>query len=164
MVNVVDGGKQLYTHGIIYHKKTGCGSKANPRKWREMKWIQISPFAPTNNQQPQTCNNNTHQPNRPQTSAPRTTAPTAAALTTYQPEIRAIEMNTSNATATTNPSGSGLPVMRGVEYRCGDCGARNMIKGGDPVRCRQCGFRILYKTRTKRCESTIRSIFCFEYT
>jgi DNA-directed RNA polymerase I, II, and III subunit RPABC4 len=40
--------------------------------------------------------------------------------------------------------------MRGVEYRCGDCGARNVIKGGDPVRCRQCGFRILYKTRTKR--------------
>ncbi|KAL7482608.1 hypothetical protein ACHAW6_008348 [Cyclotella cf. meneghiniana] len=43
--------------------------------------------------------------------------------------------------------------MRGVEYRCGDCGARNIIKGGDPVRCRQCGFRILYKTRTKRCKS-----------
>jgi DNA-directed RNA polymerase I, II, and III subunit RPABC4 len=42
---------------------------------------------------------------------------------------------------------------RGVEYRCGDCGARNMVKGGDPVRCRQCGFRILYKTRTKRCKS-----------
>lgn len=47
-------------------------------------------------------------------------------------------------------SGSGVPIMRGVEYRCGDCGARNMIKGGDPIRCRQCGFRILYKTRTKR--------------
>ena len=42
--------------------------------------------------------------------------------------------------------------MRGVEYRCGDCGAKNLIKGGDPVRCRQCGFRILYKTRTKRCK------------
>jgi DNA-directed RNA polymerase subunit RPC12/RpoP len=39
----------------------------------------------------------------------------------------------------------------GVEYRCGDCGAKNIIKGGDPVRCRQCGFRILYKMRTKRC-------------
>ena len=45
-----------------------------------------------------------------------------------------------------------IPLMRGVEYRCGDCGARNVIKGGDPVRCRQCGFRILYKTRTKRCK------------
>jgi DNA-directed RNA polymerase I, II, and III subunit RPABC4 len=48
--------------------------------------------------------------------------------------------------------GGGIPLIRGVEYRCGDCGARNLIKGGDPVRCRQCGFRILYKTRTKRCE------------
>jgi len=43
------------------------------------------------------------------------------------------------------------PVLRGVEYRCGDCGALNTIKGGDPIRCRQCGFRILYKVRTKRC-------------
>jgi len=44
----------------------------------------------------------------------------------------------------------GVPIVRGVEYRCGDCGAKNIIKTGDPVRCRQCGFRILYKTRTKR--------------
>lgn len=43
-------------------------------------------------------------------------------------------------------------VVSGVEYRCGDCGARNVIKGSDPVRCRHCGFRILYKIRTKRCE------------
>eukprot|EP00804_Cyclotella_cryptica_P015911 CCRYP_006404-RA/>CCRYP_006404-RA protein AED:0.23 eAED:0.23 QI:189/1/1/1/0/0/2/1672/66 len=59
-------------------------------------------------------------------------------------------MNTSTAGPAGTTTGTGLPVMRGVEYRCGDCGARNMIKGGDPVRCRQCGFRILYKTRTKR--------------
>jgi DNA-directed RNA polymerase I, II, and III subunit RPABC4 len=52
--------------------------------------------------------------------------------------------------STSTPAGSTIPVMRGVEYRCGDCGAKNNIKGGDPVRCRQCGFRILYKTRTKR--------------
>jgi len=49
----------------------------------------------------------------------------------------------------------GIPIVRGVEYRCGDCGARNNIKGGDPVRCRQCGFRILYKTRTKRRTCTL---------
>jgi DNA-directed RNA polymerase I, II, and III subunit RPABC4 len=47
---------------------------------------------------------------------------------------------------------SSLLQFRGVEYRCGDCGARNNIKSGDPVRCRQCGFRILYKMRTKRCK------------
>eukprot|EP00957_Ditylum_brightwellii_P150581 11465856-Ditylum_brightwellii.AAC.1 len=49
-------------------------------------------------------------------------------------------------------AGTGLPILRGVEYRCGDCGARNVVKGGDPVRCRHCGFRILYKTRTKQRE------------
>jgi DNA-directed RNA polymerases I, II, and III subunit RPABC4 len=63
---------------------------------------------------------------------------------------------TSKAPSTTTPEVPGtstVPALsRGVEYRCGDCGARNVIKGGDPVRCRQCGFRILYKTRTKRCE------------
>jgi len=47
-----------------------------------------------------------------------------------------------------------VPAFRGVEYRCGDCGARNVIKSTDPVRCRQCGFRILYKIRTKRRELT----------
>ncbi len=47
----------------------------------------------------------------------------------------------------------GVPIVKGVEYRCGDCGAKNIIKAGDPVRCRHCGFRILYKTRTKRCKS-----------
>lgn len=57
---------------------------------------------------------------------------------------------TTPAAAATTPSG--IPLSRGVEYRCGDCGAKNLIKGGDPVRCRQCGFRILYKTRTKRCK------------
>ena len=43
-----------------------------------------------------------------------------------------------------------LALRGGVEYRCGDCGAKNIIKASDPVRCRQCGFRILYKMRTKR--------------
>jgi DNA-directed RNA polymerases I, II, and III subunit RPABC4 len=53
----------------------------------------------------------------------------------------------------TDVAGSTVPTMgRGVEYRCGDCGTKTVIKGGDPVRCRQCGFRILYKTRTKRCK------------
>eukprot|EP00428_Durinskia_dybowskii_P021814 CAMPEP_0170201996 /NCGR_PEP_ID=MMETSP0116_2-20130129/466_1 /TAXON_ID=400756 /ORGANISM="Durinskia baltica, Strain CSIRO CS-38" /LENGTH=71 /DNA_ID=CAMNT_0010452235 /DNA_START=112 /DNA_END=327 /DNA_ORIENTATION=+ len=64
-------------------------------------------------------------------------------------------MNSAGAPGSATPAADGattipMPLVRGVEYRCGDCGARNIIKGGDPVRCRQCGFRILYKTRTKR--------------
>ena len=61
-------------------------------------------------------------------------------------------MGTSDVGSIGTALSSGMPITRGVEYRCGDCGARNVIKGGDPVRCRQCGFRILYKIRTKRCK------------
>jgi DNA-directed RNA polymerase subunit RPC12/RpoP len=73
-------------------------------------------------------------------------------------------MSSSIPTGSTNPTGAtpnvqpALSLARGVEYRCGDCGARNIIKGGDPVRCRQCGFRILYKMRTKRRTSNLISL------
>ncbi|GMI43512.1 hypothetical protein TrCOL_g488 [Triparma columacea] len=36
------------------------------------------------------------------------------------------------------------------EYRCGDCGHINSLKLQDAIRCRQCGFRVLYKIRTNR--------------
>lgn len=35
-----------------------------------------------------------------------------------------------------------------------DCGAKNEIKSREPIRCRECGHRIMYKKRTKR--STLR--------
>ena len=37
-----------------------------------------------------------------------------------------------------------------VTYLCGACGQPNGIKPADPIRCRSCGYRILYKVRTKR--------------
>ena len=37
----------------------------------------------------------------------------------------------------------------GTQYICGDCGAMNEIKPADPIRCRMCGYRIMYKMRTK---------------
>jgi DNA-directed RNA polymerase I, II, and III subunit RPABC4 len=37
-----------------------------------------------------------------------------------------------------------------VQYICGDCGADTNIKQGDVIRCRECGYRILYKKRTNR--------------
>lgn len=33
-----------------------------------------------------------------------------------------------------------------------DCGAKNEIKAREPIRCRECGHRIMYKKRTRRCE------------
>lgn len=35
-------------------------------------------------------------------------------------------------------------------YICGECHMENEIKARDPIRCRECGYRIMYKKRTKR--------------
>ncbi|KAF2589941.1 hypothetical protein F2Q70_00041999 [Brassica cretica] len=37
-----------------------------------------------------------------------------------------------------------------VTYVCGDCGHENTLKSGDVIQCRECGYRILYKKRTRR--------------
>ncbi|KAF3620911.1 DNA-directed RNA polymerases I, II, and III subunit RPABC4, partial [Capsicum annuum] len=37
-----------------------------------------------------------------------------------------------------------------VSYICGDCGQENTLKPGDVIQCRECGYRILYKKRTRR--------------
>ena len=39
------------------------------------------------------------------------------------------------------------------------CGQLNGIKPQDPIRCRTCGYRILYKTRTKRSKNWNYSIY-----
>ncbi|KAF8690850.1 hypothetical protein HU200_041250 [Digitaria exilis] len=41
-----------------------------------------------------------------------------------------------------------------VSYLCGDCGAENTLKPGDVIQCRECGYRILYKKRTRRSKTT----------
>lgn len=33
-----------------------------------------------------------------------------------------------------------------------ECHHENEIKARDPIRCRECGYRIMYKKRTKRCK------------
>lgn len=35
-------------------------------------------------------------------------------------------------------------------YICAECHKENEIKPRDPIRCRECGYRIMYKKRTKR--------------
>ncbi|GAU99258.1 hypothetical protein RvY_10288 [Ramazzottius varieornatus] len=37
-----------------------------------------------------------------------------------------------------------------VVYICGECHRENPIRGREPIRCQECGYRILYKKRTKR--------------
>ncbi|OTA55601.1 hypothetical protein K449DRAFT_425677 [Hypoxylon sp. EC38] len=37
-----------------------------------------------------------------------------------------------------------------IHYLCGDCGTKFPMKKSDPIRCKECGCRVLYKERTKR--------------
>ncbi|KAL7340109.1 hypothetical protein BJY59DRAFT_637322, partial [Rhodotorula toruloides] len=37
-----------------------------------------------------------------------------------------------------------------VEYLCADCAASNEIRAREPIRCRECGCRVMYKKRIKR--------------
>lgn len=38
----------------------------------------------------------------------------------------------------------------GCDYTCGQCGVDMRLKSGEPIQCKECGYRILYKKRTKR--------------
>ena len=39
-------------------------------------------------------------------------------------------------------------------YNFQDCGAENSISSKDAIRCRECGYRIMYKKRTNRSKLT----------
>ena len=36
-----------------------------------------------------------------------------------------------------------------------ECHRPNTIKARDPIRCQECGYRIMYKKRTERCEFSL---------
>ena len=43
-----------------------------------------------------------------------------------------------------------VPQRQPMIYICGECHSENEIKPRDAIRCRECGYRIMYKKRTKR--------------
>ncbi|CAF9909777.1 DNA-directed RNA polymerase core subunit rpc10 [Imshaugia aleurites] len=56
-----------------------------------------------------------------------------------------LQPSSSNAnTNTTDIAGPSTP------YECGECSAKLQLKKGDAIRCKECGHRVLLKTRTKR--------------
>nr|XP_045015510.1 DNA-directed RNA polymerases I, II, and III subunit RPABC4-like [Jaculus jaculus] len=57
---------------------------------------------------------------------------------------------TATRLATETQKGVQPPKKQPMIYICGDCHPQNEIKFRDPVRCRQCGYRIMYQKRTKR--------------
>ena len=49
-------------------------------------------------------------------------------------------------------------VLRAIcDFACfaADCGMENTLKPGDVIQCRECGYRILYKKRTRRSKTLI---------
>ncbi|KRY78425.1 DNA-directed RNA polymerases I, II, and III subunit RPABC4 [Trichinella pseudospiralis] len=54
------------------------------------------------------------------------------------------QTSTNQTTTTTTTQ------TRGMIYVCGDCQFPNEIRARDPIRCRECGYRILYKKRTRQ--------------
>eukprot|EP00694_Reclinomonas_americana_P006041 EC795819.1.p3 GENE.EC795819.1~~EC795819.1.p3 ORF type:complete len:70 (+),score=19.93 EC795819.1:41-250(+) len=55
----------------------------------------------------------------------------------------------SGSAAPSAASVASLTSAATVKYVCGDCKEKSSIKFGDPIKCHNCGHRILYKTHTK---------------
>ena len=58
-------------------------------------------------------------------------------------------------TAATGNAGAGsreVEVAEGplMQYQCSDCAIKMQLRKADPIRCKDCGGRVLYKERTKR--------------
>ncbi|KAK9447459.1 DNA directed RNA polymerase [Limtongia smithiae] len=55
--------------------------------------------------------------------------------------------NSSSAAAV---AGRAFQPTQAITYLCANCAAKNTLNRNDPVRCRECGHRVLYKQRTRR--------------
>ncbi|KAK9481414.1 DNA directed RNA polymerase [Lipomyces japonicus] len=47
-------------------------------------------------------------------------------------------------------TGRAVQPVSAITYLCANCAAPNTLNRNDPVRCRECGHRVLYKQRTRR--------------
>jgi DNA-directed RNA polymerase I, II, and III subunit RPABC4 len=99
-----------------------------------------------------------HQPTNPSTTQ---TKPTTMSREQYQPpatgaagqtDFTAASAGTTGASNTGfQASGSGFEdKARPVHYLCGDCDNRVTLTKNEPIRCKECGYRVLYKERTNR--------------
>lgn len=66
------------------------------------------------------------------------------------PSLPSQNQGGNNSTSFTAPSSNFEDPGRPVGYLCGDCDAKVFLKRGDPIRCKECGYRVLYKERTNR--------------
>ncbi|KAI0676865.1 DNA directed RNA polymerase [Trametes maxima] len=72
--------------------------------------------------------------------------------TSLHNRLPATTMNTQQGQSYGSNNGfqSVAPPRQEMEYLCADCGAKNEIRSREPIRCRECGHRIMYKKRTNR--------------
>ncbi|KAI9758512.1 MAG: DNA-directed RNA polymerase core subunit rpc10 [Lichina confinis] len=65
-----------------------------------------------------------------------------------------VPTSTSNFGGGTSSQGTGASSATSsgavVTYLCGECQHKVALGRGDPIRCKDCGHRVLYKERTKR--------------
>lgn len=47
-------------------------------------------------------------------------------------------------------SGAAMYKPTAARYICANCGSLVSLAKGEPVRCKECGHRVLYKERTRR--------------
>ena len=58
----------------------------------------------------------------------------------------------SGAAAAVAAAAAAAARVKPSKYVCGSCGHCQELSQRDQVRCRVCGYRVFYKTRTERCE------------
>lgn len=62
-----------------------------------------------------------------------------------------LEMAQPYGNAANPPPGFGRAAPSApITYLCADCGKDNHIKPREPIRCQECGCRVMYKKRIKR--------------
>ena len=123
------------------------------------------------------------QPSQP-TNGPTGTTSSSSSINPYPPPGGTTSSSPPSSFPGPGQSGTGgsgggavAPERRDMEYLCAgtlprisaqrhskvrqsantDCGAKNEIKSREPIRCRECGHRIMYKKRTKRsaCDGSV---------
>lgn len=83
---------------------------------------------------------------REQYTPPTISQNNAGAGSSSQQQGAAASYGGFNITGAGSFEDSGKP----VNYLCGDCDNKVVLKKGDPIRCKECGYRVLYKERTNR--------------
>lgn len=71
-------------------------------------------------------------------------------MSSYQPPTTSQTGATGGSTTYSSMNYSGADTSREVNYRCGDCDVEVRLQRGEPIRCKACGHRVLYKERTNR--------------